>query len=96
MSALRTIARSFLSDWKVKSLLAAPIFMAAMWYGIAHEFDDLALYAVAIALAAWEIASGAVHVVHKWREWRTSRRGNFEQAGTGEGCEALDEINDQA
>ena len=81
MNALRTIARSFLSDWKVKSLLALPIFITAMWYGIAHKFDDVALFAVAIAIAAWEIASGAVHVVHKWQEWRTSGRENFEEDG---------------
>jgi hypothetical protein len=82
MSALRTILRLFLSNWKVKSLLALPIFITAMWYGIAHQFDDFALYAVALALASWEIASWAVHVV---QEWQTSRRADFEVDGVGEG-----------
>jgi hypothetical protein len=87
MSALRTIPRLFLSNWNVKSLLALPIFITAMWYGIAHQFDTFALYAVALGLASWEIASCAVHVIHKWQEWQTSRRGEFEVDGVGEGDE---------
>jgi len=87
MSTLRTISGHFLAGWKVKILLALPIFAFTLWYGISHQFDDLWLFALAMVIASWEVASAAVHVVHKWQEWQTTRRRNFEADVIDEGDE---------
>ena len=66
--------RLFTADWKVVVILALPIFAAAMWYGISHQFEDMGLYAFAMALASWGVSGRAVFSVRKWQEWRRMKR----------------------
>jgi hypothetical protein len=76
MKSQHPILRMFTADWKLVIILALPIFVAAMWYGISHRFEDIGLYTVAMALASWGVAGRGVLVVRKWQEWRAqSNRG---------------------
>jgi len=76
MKSTHSIFSSFTSHWKIVVILALPIFIAAMWYGISQHYEDIWLYAVAMLLASWSVSGWAVNVVLKWREWRDqSRRG---------------------
>jgi hypothetical protein len=75
MKPQHPIFRVFTSDWKIVAILALPIFGAAMWYGVAHDYKDMGLYALAIALGSWGISSHAVLAVRKWQEWREKSRG---------------------
>ncbi len=61
-------------DWKPTLTLWVPVFAGLMWYGFAHGFDDLWLYAIVLALAAWEVCGRAVLVVRKWQQWRAQKR----------------------
>ena len=70
MKPKHPLLRLFTSDWKIVVLLALPIFAVAMWYGISHQYEDIGLYAVAMALASWGVSGWAVTVVRKWQEWR--------------------------
>ena len=73
--AIVVALKKFTSGWKLFLILWLPIFAATMWYGIAHDFQDIGLYAVAMALAAWGVAGWAIHTVNKWQEWRKKSRG---------------------
>ena len=64
-----------MADWKIVVLLAVPIFAASMWYGMAHHFEDIGLFAAAMALASWGVAGRAVFTVRKWQQWRMKDRG---------------------
>lgn len=75
MKSKRSIPGSFASDWKIVAILALLIFIAAMWYGISHHYEDIWLYAVAMLLASGGVAGWAVNVVQKWQEWRDKGRG---------------------
>lgn len=70
MKSQHPILRMFTADWKPVVILALPIFTAAMWYGLAHQYEDMGLYAVAMALASWGVAGRSVFAVRKWQEWR--------------------------
>ena len=61
-------------DWKLVLILWLPIFGAAMWYGIANRYEDMALYTVAVALAAWGISGKAVSLFRRWQWWRLTNR----------------------
>ena len=67
--------KSFASDWNPTLTLWLPLFAGLMWYGITRHFEDLGLYAVAMALAALGVSSNTVVVVRKWQEWRRSKGG---------------------
>jgi hypothetical protein len=75
MKPQHPILRLFTSDWKIVVILGLPIFGAAVWYGIAHNYDAIWLYALAMALASWAISGRAVFTVRKWQEWRMKNRG---------------------
>jgi len=80
MKSQSPILKLFTADWKIVVILALPIFLAALWYGIAHRFEDMGLYAVAMALASWGVAGRAVFTVRKWQEWRMKSRGGGRDA----------------
>ena len=69
------ILRLFTANWKIVVILALPIFVAAMWYGISQHFEDMGLYVIAMALASWGVAGRAVFTFRKWQEWRMKSRG---------------------
>ena len=75
MKAQHPLLSWFASDWKIVLTLALPVFAGTMWYGISRRFEDIGLYAVAMALASWSVAAHAVHTVRKWQEWRMKSRG---------------------
>ena len=58
------------ADWKPTVLLALPMFVAAMWFGIAHKYQDIGLFAVAMALGTLHVAEMAVLAFRRYREWR--------------------------
>jgi hypothetical protein len=58
------------SDWKIILALSSTVFAASMWYGISHGYDDIWLYAIAMALASWCVSAWGVFTVRKWQEWR--------------------------
>jgi hypothetical protein len=70
MKSQHPIVRLNTTDGKIVLILALPIFAAAMWYGISHQFEDIGLYTVAMMLASWGVAGRGVFVVRKWQEWR--------------------------
>ena len=65
----------FLPD-KPTLILWVPVFALLMGYGIAQHFEDMGLYAAAMALAAMGVSSRAVLVVRKWQEWRRGKGGH--------------------
>jgi len=75
MKSQNSFLRAFTSDWKIVLILALPVFAATMWYGISRRFEDIGLFAAAMALASWGVAGHAVHTVRKWQEWRIKSRG---------------------
>lgn len=58
------------ADWKPTVLLALPMFVAAMWFGIAHKYQDIGLFAAVMALGTLHVAEMAVLAFRKYREWR--------------------------
>lgn len=58
------------AGWRETLVIALPIFVLAMWFGIHLGFPDLGLYAVAVALGAWHIAGLTVGLLQKMREHR--------------------------
>lgn len=74
MKSQHPILKWFTSDWKIVLLLALPVFALAMWCGISRGYEDIGLYAVAMALASWGIGGWAVLTVRKWQEWRMKSR----------------------
>jgi hypothetical protein len=66
--------RSPWTDWKIAALIALPVFVGTMWYGIAHDFHDLALFAIAMGLASLGIGGKVVHIVRSWQAWRAQSR----------------------
>jgi hypothetical protein len=69
------VLKLFSSDWKIVVVLALPVFAATMWYGISHNYEDIGLYAVVMALASWGVSGRAIFTVRKWQEWRMKSRG---------------------
>jgi hypothetical protein len=63
----------FSSDWKLTASLSAVLFAALVGYGISQHFDDLALFAVAMAIASWHVCSLGLHTIRKWQEWRAQK-----------------------
>jgi hypothetical protein len=62
------------ADWKPALLLALPMFIAAMWFAISRNYEDIGLFAVAMALGTLHVAEMAVLTVRKFREWRRSKQ----------------------
>ena len=81
MKPQHPILKLLTADWKLVLLLALPIFAAAMWYGLSHHFEDIGLFAVAMALASWGVAGRAVFTVRKWQQWRMKDRGGGQRYG---------------
>jgi hypothetical protein len=61
------------ANWKIL-LLWAILFAGLLGYGIAQHFENIWLFAIAMALASWGVCGWGLHVVWKWREWRGSVR----------------------
>jgi hypothetical protein len=59
------------ADWKPALLIALPMFAAAMWFGISRGYQDLGLFAVAMALGTLHIAEMAIITFRRFREWRS-------------------------
>ena len=51
-------------------VIALPIFILAMWFGIHQGYSDLALFAIVMALAAFHVAGMVVNLAQKMREHR--------------------------
>jgi hypothetical protein len=75
MKSRHPISRLLTADRKIAVILALPIFVVVVWYGIAHHFEDMDIYAVAMALASWGLARWAVFTLRKWQQWRMKSRG---------------------
>lgn len=65
--------RRMAADWKPAVLLALPMFAVAMWFGISRGYEDLGLFAVAMALGTLHLAEMAILCVRKFHEWRKRR-----------------------
>ena len=63
-----------IADWKRALLLALPLFIVAMWYGISQRFEDIGLFAVAMAVATFHVAEMALLTYRRFREWREQVR----------------------
>ena len=48
----------------------SPLFAATMWYGFAHDFEDIGLYAIAMAIGTFHIGELTVLCFHRIREWQ--------------------------
>jgi len=62
------------ADWRLAIPLALPMFAVAMWFGISRGYQDIGLYAIAMALGTLHVAEMAVLSVRKFREWRRGGR----------------------
>lgn len=62
------------ADWKLAVLLALPMFAVAMWFGVSRGYQDLGLFAVAMALGTLHVAEMAVLTFRRFREWRSGGR----------------------
>ena len=62
------------ADWKLAVLFALPMFAAAMWFGVSRGYQDLGLFAVAMALGTLHVAEMAVLGFRRFREWRSGGR----------------------
>jgi hypothetical protein len=59
-----------IADWKLALFLALPMFAVAMWYGISRGYEDIGLFAVAMALGTLHVAEMAVLGFRRLRELR--------------------------
>jgi membrane protein DedA with SNARE-associated domain len=66
------LLKFFLPD-RATLILWVLVFAVLMWYGISHHFEDMGLYAAAMALAAQGVSGRAILAVRKGREWRRSK-----------------------
>lgn len=73
--SLRRAWKGATADWKPALLLSLPIFAAAMWFGVARDYNDIGLFAVAMALGAWSISDAAVLLFRRLRNLRPKSRG---------------------
>ncbi|RMD82502.1 MAG: hypothetical protein D6820_03600 [Lentisphaerae bacterium] len=55
-------------------LIAVPILVATMWYGISNQYKNIGLYAIAMGMGSWSVSGWGVHSVRKWQEWRTNKK----------------------
>jgi hypothetical protein len=58
------------AGWRPALVIALPIFILAMWFGIHQGFPDLGLFAVAVALGAFHVAGLTVNLLREIREHR--------------------------
>ncbi len=70
MKSAPNIWKRLIADWKPTLLLALPMFALAMWFGISRGYQDIGLFAIAMALGTLHIADMAVLGFRKFREWR--------------------------
>lgn len=70
MKTNQHIWKQISAGWRETLVIATPIFVLAMWFGIHQRFPDLGLFAVIMALGALHIAGLAVGLFHKLREHR--------------------------
>jgi hypothetical protein len=68
MKSHGTLWRQIFRDWKLILLLAFPIFIPAMWYGISQRFEDLWLFGAAMALGSIHVAEMALITFRRARE----------------------------
>ena len=62
-------------DWKTTLVIALPIFSVSMWFGVSRDYQELWLFAVAMAIGAWSIGDTAAGLFRKLREHRQKSRG---------------------
>ncbi len=67
--------RAALGDWKTALVIALPIFAVAMCFGVSRGYDQIGLFAVAVAIGAWSVGDTAAGLFRKWREHRQNSRG---------------------
>ena len=67
MESKRHPWKLFIGNWRPTLAIALPIFILAVGFGIWKGFPDLILYAIAMALGAWHIATFAVIFFEKLR-----------------------------
>jgi multisubunit Na+/H+ antiporter MnhG subunit len=60
--------RQLIVDWKPTLLLALPVFIVAIWFGILRGFKDLGLFAVVMALASIHLAEMCLVTFRRLRE----------------------------
>jgi ABC-type spermidine/putrescine transport system permease subunit II len=70
MKAKRYTWKGAFAGWRPALVIALPIFILAMWFGIHQGYSDLGLFAVVIALAAFHVAGMTVNLMQKMREHR--------------------------
>lgn len=58
------------AGWRESLVIALPIFVLAMWFGIHQGYPDLGLFAVAVALGAFHVAGMTVNLLQKMHEHR--------------------------
>jgi uncharacterized membrane protein YfcA len=56
------------ADWKPAVLVALPMFAVAIWGGISRGYEDMGLFAVAMALGTLHVAEMAVLSFRRLRE----------------------------
>ena len=71
MKSHRNFWKHMAADWKPALLLALPMFAAAMWFGISRGYEDIGLFAVAMALGTLHVAEMSVLSIRRLREWRS-------------------------
>jgi len=70
MKAKRHTRKPVMEGWRPALVIALPIFLLAMWFGIHQGYPDLGLFAVAVALGAFHIAGMTVNLFREMREHR--------------------------
>lgn len=79
MKSQRRIWDSFTNDWKLVLVLVLvlwlPLFATAMWFGISRQYEDMGLFALAMALGIWGVCSRGVFLFRKLREHRLKSGG---------------------
>ena len=76
MNSSRQTWKRVTADCKLTLSFSLPIFAAAIWFGISRDYDDIGLFAVAMALAALSIGDAAAVLARRLRELRAKNRGN--------------------
>lgn len=70
MKPRQHVWKQMADDWKSVLLLAMPMFLVAMWFGIERGYQDLGLFAVAMALGTLHVAEMGILSLRRFREWR--------------------------
>ena len=84
MKALSEIWSAMVADWKMALTISLPIFVVALCFGIWRRYDQIWLYAIAMALGSWSIGGTAAGLVRRLRAHRFKNRGaQYAQPSSG-------------